>query len=405
MANADQALDRNEVEDKDETEPTVREKQQQALQAQVGRTPLPEIRWSEEVVDQRIDRFLAISGAFAHNTMRAWRADWSVWSQFCEERGYARLPATVEALERFLDARIIGLYNPNGGPPVGMSREVGIYSSGPAFVRRATLARSLATLRKAHQMVGLPFAGDTVEGTLALRSQMRRLPKRQQQHTGLTRDVLLALLEELPTNSLQDLRDRAAMWMLYSTLGRRSEVVKLALQDMQFDPDGAGSALLLDAKTDQEAQGVRLYLRREAVRAIRDWVDATGIVRGPLLRALQAPGRRAGDLGTKARLPDDQVPADGPEGLAYPMTDHNVARIIKRMAEAAGMTPAAFSGHSARIGAAQEMAAAGFTVLEIMQAGRWKSEAMVLRYTEHLMVKRGAAAKLEEMQSNRSRRH
>jgi len=41
------------------------------------------------------------------------------------------------------------------------------------------------------------------------------------------------------------------------------------------------------------------------------------------------------------------------------------------------------SGHSMRIGAAQDMMVAGFDALAIMQAGGWKSANAVLRYVEN----------------------
>ena len=45
------------------------------------------------------------------------------------------------------------------------------------------------------------------------------------------------------------------------------------------------------------------------------------------------------------------------------------------------------SGHSMRIGAAQDMMVAGFDALAIMQAGGWKSANVVLRYVENAVTK------------------
>jgi hypothetical protein len=41
---------------------------------------------------------------------------------------------------------------------------------------------------------------------------------------------------------------------------------------------------------------------------------------------------------------------------------------------------------------AQDLVAAGFDVVAIMQAGRWRSPEMVARYTERLHAGRGAVA-------------
>ena len=66
-------------------------------------------------------------------------------------------------------------------------------------------------------------------------------------------------------------------------------------------------------------------------------------------------------------------------------------RIYKAMAERAGV-PAQMvrrlSGHSPRVGAAQDMIASGIGTPAIMQAGRWKSAAMVQRYGERHLTKR-----------------
>ena len=56
------------------------------------------------------------------------------------------------------------------------------------------------------------------------------------------------------------------------------------------------------------------------------------------------------------------------------------------------------SGHSPRVGAAQDMIASGIGIPAIMQAGRWKSAQMVQRYGERLLAKRNGAAQLARLQ-------
>ena len=57
------------------------------------------------------------------------------------------------------------------------------------------------------------------------------------------------------------------------------------------------------------------------------------------------------------------------------------------------------TGHSARVGTAQDMVAAGFSLAEIMQAGGWKTPDMIARYSEHLQARNGASAKLAALQN------
>ena len=80
----------------------------------------------------------------------------------------------------------------------------------------------------------------------------------------------------------------------------------------------------------------------------------------------------------------------------------DVARRFKAMATAAAIAPelvVKISGHSSRVGAAQDMSNAGLELGQIMQAGRWKTAEMVGRYTEGLAVRRGGAAKLAAIQN------
>ncbi|WP_420875755.1 hypothetical protein [Prosthecomicrobium hirschii] len=58
------------------------------------------------------------------------------------------------------------------------------------------------------------------------------------------------------------------------------------------------------------------------------------------------------------------------------------------------MSPAeaeALSGHSMRVGAAQDMMAAGMGLLPIMKCGGWKSANVVARYVQEVDIVRLAA--------------
>ena len=124
-----------------------------------------------------------------------------------------------------------------------------------------------------------------------------------------------------------------------------------------------------------------LYLHRDPVKLVREWLGASGIGIGPLFRSVRKDGTVGG------ALPAGQVP-----------------RIYKAMAERAGF-PAKMvrrlSGHSPRVGAAQDMIASGIGIPAIMQAGRWKSASMVQRYGERLLAKRNGAAQLARIQKRR----
>ena len=80
----------------------------------------------------------------------------------------------------------------------------------------------------------------------------------------------------------------------------------------------------------------------------------------------------------------------------------HVPRIFKAMARTAGLPEVVIkglSGNSARIGAAQDMLAAGIELPAILDAGRWKSPAMVKRYRERQLAQRSGAAQLARLQN------
>jgi integrase len=95
---------------------------------------------------------------------------------------------------------------------------------------------------------------------------------------------------------------------------------------------------------------------------LKAWLKEAGVHDGPIFRAVH--------LG---RLSDQ------------PLDTSSIRRLTKRAALRAGLSPRtvrALSGHSMRIGAAQDMIAEGIDSFAIMQAGGWTSPAALLRYLE-----------------------
>ncbi len=105
--------------------------------------------------------------------------------------------------------------------------------------------------------------------------------------------------------------------------------------------------------------------------ALDEWRHAMGIKKGPLFLGI----KRDGTLATT------------------PVTNAEVARTFKRIATCIGIDAAAvrnISGHSTRIGAAQDLTTAGAALPEIMAAGGWRSPGMPARYARKLDAQRGA---------------
>jgi integrase len=153
----------------------------------------------------------------------------------------------------------------------------------------------------------------------------------------------------------------------YSTMARRAELVGIRAEDISPGLDGDGTVTL---RTKGGAIQER-YLAREARIALDEWRRAMHIKKGPIFLAI----KQDGSVGSK------------------PITSAEVARTFKRIAKCIGLDAAAagnISGHSTRIGAAQDLTTAGAALPEIMAAGGWRSPGMPARYARKLDARRGA---------------
>ena len=307
----------------------------------------------DAAVERELGRYVrAARGAFSRNTERAMRSDLGIYAAWCEERGLRALPASAETVAAFVDA-------------MAESRK-------PATVRRYVTSIALA-----HRAVG---CGKTLESPvvgLALKRMHRRKGRRQGQAKALTWPLRNRLLDAAGERLIDD-RNRALLAVAYDAMLRRAELASLQVSDLFIEMAGDGTLLVRRSKTDTEGRGETVYIAPDTVKLVRVWLERGAITRGRLFRSVH----KCGALGE--RLDPSQVP-----------------RIFKEMAVRAGLPEAlveGLSGHSARVGAAQDMIAAGIELPHILQAGRWKTTSMVNRYGERLLARRSGAAQLARMQ-------
>ena len=293
------------------------------------------------------------SGAYAANTRRAWRADAKGFQAFCEEEGREFLPATPDTVRRFVQHCLT----------IGK--------------KPATIRRYLATIARAHLAAGLANPGASEPVRLALKAMGQQTSARQTQARGLIWAEIKQFIDSAGKGLRAD-RERALLCVAYDTMARREELVALELDDLTFAPDGSGSALIRRSKTDQAGEGARAYLSHETVRQLQRWVTSAKLDEGALFRRLIGRGRVG-----------ERLHAD------------SVADIIKRVGRWIGLSAeevAAISGHSIRVGATQDLLALNIDLASVMQAGRWKSTAMPMRYGEHVLAARGGMARAAHAQ-------
>ena len=319
-------------------------------------THLSHFPYREESVEKssakRLEEYArAARGALSSNTERALRADLEVFANWCVERNVCVLPATAQDIAAFVDDMAV--------------------TRAPATVRRY-----VASIAAAHKAAGKGRVTSNPLVKLALQRMHRRKGRRQAQACGLVWPLRTRMLEAAG-DRLIDLRNRALLAVAYDTLLRRAELAALRTADLTIETTGAASLLVRQTKTDSAGYGAIVYLARDTVAMLREWLRRSGIIDGRLFRSL-----RGGSLGRK--LDPSQIP-----------------RIYKSMARQAGLPSEivdTLSGHSTRVGATQDMIAHGIELPAILQAGRWKSTAMVNRYGERLLAQRGAAAQLAKLQ-------
>lgn len=266
--------------------------------------------------------------------MRSYRSDFAIFEAWCLSQGRAPLPATPQVVADFVAADAVRSAS-------------------------STLKRRMAAIRKVHRLLRLPCPVDDEEVAIALRRAMRAKRRRPRQAHGLTAALRDQLIAACP-GTLIGLRDRAMIAIGYDTLCRRSELVCLQVEDLTRLPDGGAKILVRRAKNDPFGDGRWGYLSAVALAHLERWMEAAGIREGLILRAVI----------------QDTVQTKGLLSVA-------ISRRLKAAAQRAGVparTTAALSGHSMRVGAAQDLMTAGKSLLQIMSAGGWTSVNVVGRY-------------------------
>ena len=171
--------------------------------------------------------------------------------------------------------------------------------------------------------------------------------------------------------SLAGLRDAAMIALGSDAMLRVSELAALLVSDLQHEPDGTGRLTIQRSKTDQDGEGVVLYVGGPTMARLNRWTDQAGIRDGVLFRRI----RRGGAI---------QVTG---------LTTRSIREIIRRRGADAGID-GRVSGHSLRVGSAQSLATAGASLTEMQIAGRWKDARMPAHYARGELAGRGAVARL-----------
>lgn len=281
-------------------------------------------------------QFERLDGAYAPSTIRSYYSDTQAFVDWCDEQKVCPFPASVETVCTFIEAQ---------------GREKAA----------STVRRRLYAIRKVHRLLRLPDPTHHEDINLSLRRVRRAKHVRPRQAKGLTRDYLDRFLASEPDTSW-GLRNKAMMSLGYELLTRRSELVALRTEDIEVKADGTLQVLVRRSKSDPFGAGRIAFTSTATAERVLEWLDWRGPDIGYLFCPIYQGKAVDRDLGTTT-----------------------VRRMIKNAATRAGLNPAVvleFSGHSLRVGAAQDLLVKGFDTAAIMRAGGWKSVTTLSRYLE-----------------------
>ena len=286
-----------------------------------------------------------IDGAYAESTIRAYRSNFIKFISYCESVETNALPADPQTIAGFIEK---------------LSEEN--YHS-------ASIRQAIATIATIHTLNDYDNPTTKSEVRLALKRMHRKIGRFSKQAHGITKELLDEMLA-FTDDSLRGLRDRALLLVAYDTMCRRSELVRLLVGDIDTQiidrRNNIESTVIFieQSKTDQEANGRWLRISQNTAKAIENWLRESGIKEGCIFRGVD----RANTVQEK-------------------LTPGQICRIYKRIARKAGFGEdfiSRVSGHSMRVGAAQDLLLSGASLPMIMAKGRWSKSDTVMRYVEKI---------------------
>jgi integrase len=238
----------------------------------------------------------------AESTLRGYRSDWADFQNWARLNWLVSLPAAPATVAAYISA-----------------------CADRGDLKAGSIQRRVSAISAFHTAHGVPSPTTSAEVRLTLAGVRRTLGTAQ---TGkapiLTADVA-AMVAQLP-DKLLGVRDRALLLIGFAGAFRRSELVALDVDDIEFREDGL-KVCIRKSKTDQEGAGQVIGIAHGSklcpVRALQEWLLAGAITTGPIFRRIDRHGKMFDRMNPEA-----------------------VALVVKRYAAAAGLDPAKYAGHS-----------------------------------------------------------
>ena len=289
-----------------------------------------------ENISTNIDGVITkLAGAYAPNTLKSYYSDAKSFVDWCEQRNTAPFPLTSDTVRSFVEHMQLN------------------YSY-------STIRRRLSALRRLNGLLGFEDQTFTEDVYLTIRKLKRAKSMEQRQAVGINEDLLAKMVDAQP-DTLVGKRNKLLLSLGYDFLARRSELVAIRSEDLSLTPDGALKGIIRRSKTDQYGRGRLVFGSERSAKLLKKWLRLKPKEIQPVFCAINH-GRC----------------------LNRSICDRQVNEIIKRGLVRVKRYPRPsdleVSGHSLRVGAAQDLLIKGHDMAAIMRAGGWSEPSTVARY-------------------------
>ena len=276
------------------------------------------------------------------NTLRAYKADFKDFTVFCMKNGLNYLPT---------EPKILALYLTH-------------LSASSKF---STLKRRIASISVIHKMKGHYL--DTkhpiiIENLLGIKRVKGTNQKSKKPILINNLKQIINVIDEYinycrfndkekSRDFKNTIRDKAIILIGFAGGFRRSEIVNIDIEDIEFVSEGI-KIFIKRSKTDQSGEGMIKaipYFEKKSycpVLALKHWIEFSSIKLGKI----------------------------------FEISDKSIALIIKKYASLAGMDAKKYGGHSLRSGFATSAAESGAEERNIMAMTGHKTTQMVRRYIQ-----------------------
>ena len=281
------------------------------------------------------------------NTLKAYKSDFKDFAFFCDKHHLQSLPTTPNTISLYLTY---------------LSKNLKV----------STLRRRLVSIGMVHKLKGKYI--DTkhpiiIENLTGIKRSLGSIQKGKKPLLANHLKMIINLINNQKTEEVVKLRDKSIILIGFSGGFRRSEIISIDYEDLEFVNEGL-KIIVKKSKTDQYGEGMIKglphFLNEDycPVYNVKKWLEISKIKSGAIFRRFSK-----GSKLTDSRL-----------------TDQTVALLIKKYLNLCGIEGSNFSGHSLRSGFATVAAESGAEERSIMAMTGHKTTQMVRRYIKEANI-------------------